>query len=70
MNWHLPKDLPKQDVEVLAEVEGFDHCRYIVVKHDGEGWWQHLPWLGEMMPSDGWFGMENLKILRWAYITD
>lgn len=70
MNWHSANDLPKKEEEVLIEVEGFRNCHFIIGKYDGEFWWQHLPWLGGLMPSDGWCGLGNLKILRWAYIFE
>lgn len=70
MNWHYKDELPKRNEEVLAEVEGFDYCHFTICKHDGEFWWQHIPWLGGLMPTDGWCGLGNLKIIRWAYIFE
>ena len=70
LHWHFPEELPTREDELLIQVSGFKTCHYIIGKYDGEFWWQHLPWHGELMPTDGWCGLGDLKILRWTYIVD
>ena len=68
--WHKSTEHPKPDTEVLAEVKGFEHNRFAVLKWTKEGWWQHIPRMNDIMPSDGWIGTQGLFVIRWAYIDD
>lgn len=70
MKWHSSTETPRPDTEVLAEVKGFEHNKFIVLRWTKEGWWQHTPRLNDIMPSDGWIGTQGLFIIRWAYIKE
>lgn len=66
--WYKDPLKPPRDTEVIAEVKGFKHSKYIIAKYDGEFWWQHIPKVFDAMEADGWIGIEPLKIVRWKYI--
>lgn len=70
MEWHRATETPKPDTEVLAEVKGFKHNRFIVLKWSEKSWWQHIPRMNDIMPSDGWVGTQGLFVIRWAYIDE
>ena len=70
MIWHNSTKKPKPDMEVLAEVKGFQHNKFIVLRYTKEGWWQHIPRMNDIMPSDGWIGTQGLFVIRWAYIKE
>lgn len=74
MNWNYSPDVPDKagdTTEILAEVKGFDHAKYVILRFDPEyGWWQHIPKMNDRMPCDGWVGTQELEVIRWAYIED
>lgn len=70
MKWHRATETPRPNTEVLAEVKGFNHNRFIVLQWTKEGWWQHIPRMNDIMPSDGWIGTQGLFVIRWAYIAE
>lgn len=70
LEWHRSTETPKPDTEVLAEIKGFEHNRFAVLRWTKEGWWQHIPRMNDIMPSDGWIGTQGLFVIRWAYIED
>lgn len=39
MKWHRSTETPRPDTEVLAEVKGFEHNKFIVLRWTKEGWW-------------------------------
>ena len=74
MNWHYSPDVPDKaasETEILAEVKGFEHARFVVLRYDPDyGWWQHLPRMNVVMPTDGWVGTQELEVIRWTYIEE
>lgn len=70
MTWHNSEEIPTPDTEVLAEVNGFRHNKFVVLMWTKECWWQHIPKIFNMMPTDGWISAQGLSIVRWAYIED
>lgn len=71
MKWHNALEMPKPDVEVLADVAGFAFAKYVVLKWDKDGfWWQHIPRLADAMTFDAWIACPELLVIRWAYIEE
>ena len=64
MTWHYLPELPKPNIEVLAEVQGLDF-RYTVVKTTGdEDWWFEYDY-----EQRAWWA-NPLIVKRWTYIEE
>lgn len=68
--WHNRFDVPEKGRDILAYYKNYPYCNFVIVRHDGQFWFQHLPPMHPIFPRGGWVGIDESGIQKWAYIDE